>query len=269
MNLKNNSIWLWASLVLLSIIILLIVRDKKSPEQPPRFDVEVAESPVDSTHHLYYQFIEAVNLKASGNEKSALKILKILSESENTDIRKAAIYELGKPKVNQVTETSPLNLQPEIKDLGEVELPEPKQNLKEIEFNSANVEKLRNTEPFLNLISSKGKQFEYLGDIENQKANGYGIGIYESGSIYKGYWKDNQRHGKGIFTWKDGERYDGHYAADLRHGEGTYIWKNGEKYTGEWKEDQRHGKGTIFKKNGKIKNSGVWEADKLIKSVKE
>lgn len=266
---KNNPVWFWASLVLLLITILLLFKGKKVPERSVQFANTEITAPADSTHQLYYQFIEAVNLKISGDEKSAHKILKVLSKSKNMDIRKAAIHELEKPKNNQVTEPSPLKLKPEIKDLGEVEVPKPKQNLKEIEFNSVNVEKLRNTQPFLNLVSSKGKQFEYLGDTENQKANGYGIGIYESGSIYKGYWKDNQRHGKGIFTWKDGERYDGNYAYDLRHGEGTYIWKNGEKYTGEWKEDQRHGKGTIFKKNGKIKNSGIWEADKLIKSGKE
>lgn len=116
----------------------------------------------------------------------------------------------------------------------------------------------------LNIVSSKGKKIQYIGRVSNNKANGFGTGIFETGSIYRGEWKNNNRHGKGVFTWKDGEYYDGDFIDDKRNGIGKYYWSNGEFYEGEWKNDMRHGKGAVYKKNGSLKKEGMWKNDKLV-----
>lgn len=142
----------------------------------------------------------------------------------------------------------------------EEELEKIKSELASIKEKASNPEK---TKDIFNLVSSKGKKFQYIGEIQNQMANGYGEGIFETGSNYKGYWKNNLRHGIGKFTWEDNEYYEGSFANDKREGYGEYHWKNGEVYKGYWKNDMRHGNGKLYKKNGKLKKEGVWENDVL------
>lgn len=55
--------------------------------------------------------------------------------------------------------------------------------------------------------NEKGDIIHYLGEVENGKANGGGIGIWKTGGIYKGDWKENKRHGEGEYEWADGHRY--------------------------------------------------------------
>ena len=117
---------------------------------------------------------------------------------------------------------------------------------------------------YLTFTNSKGSQAHYVGQVEDGKANGYGIAILNTGSRYVGEWKNNERHGQGIFYWKDGEYYEGNYEGDKRNGQGTYFWPNGEKYVGQWKDDLRSGKGAFFGKDGKLMTKGIWEDDKMI-----
>lgn len=110
--------------------------------------------------------------------------------------------------------------------------------------------------------NDNGSLIHYLGEVSNEKANGGGIGIWTSGSIYKGAWKNNRRHGKGTFEWADGVKYVGDYFEDKREGEGIYYWTNGERYDGEWKSDKRNGYGIWYDSDGNIKFEGGWENDK-------
>jgi len=41
------------------------------------------------------------------------------------------------------------------------------------------------------------------------KKNGYGVFTWESGNVYKGYYKDDERDGFGEMTWVDGSMYKG------------------------------------------------------------
>lgn len=110
----------------------------------------------------------------------------------------------------------------------------------------------------------KQNKIHYLGEVVDQKANGGGVGIWQTGSIYKGTWKDNKRHGKGTFEWVDGERYEGEYENDIRTGEGTYYWPSGEKYVGGWQNDQRNGEGTLYDIDGNVRYRGTWKDDKPV-----
>ena len=120
----------------------------------------------------------------------------------------------------------------------------------------------------LTFSTSKGTSLHYVGQVDKNKANGYGIALLETGSRYEGNWKNNMRHGQGKFYWNDGEHYEGTYHKDKREGIGTYYWTNGEKYVGEWKNDQRNGHGEFFNKKGKLKASGTWKNDKLVEEEK-
>ena len=117
---------------------------------------------------------------------------------------------------------------------------------------------------YITFKTSKGTSLHYVGNVENGKANGYGIAILETGSRYEGQWKDNLRHGQGKFYWNDGEDYEGEYRNDMREGFGIYHWGNGEKYVGEWKNDRRNGEGEFYNKRGKLKTKGIWEDDELV-----
>ena len=120
----------------------------------------------------------------------------------------------------------------------------------------------------LQLLSKNNIPLEYAGIVQKGQANGYGIGLYETGSIYKGNWKNNFRNGNGLFIWKDGERYEGNYDDDKRNGFGIYTWRNGEYYKGFWKNDKRDGEGKLFRKNGKLKMEGLWQDDVFITKQK-
>ncbi len=121
---------------------------------------------------------------------------------------------------------------------------------------------------YLTFKSKKGNHIHYVGSVTNQKANGYGIALLDSGSRYEGEWKDNQRHGEGVFYWKDGEYYEGSYQNDQRSGAGSYYWPNGDKYVGHWKNDKRNGQGSFYGKKGPVVTKGIWKNDKLVTQEK-
>lgn len=129
------------------------------------------------------------------------------------------------------------------------------------------IESLKSNHGVIRFTSTKNGSVTYIGDLRNGKADGTGFGLWSTGSSYEGSWQNNLRHGKGVFQWADGEKYDGDYANDQRHGFGVYTAKAG-KYEGQWLNDMRHGEGRVFEANGKLKVHGVWEKDKLIKTIK-
>ena len=112
----------------------------------------------------------------------------------------------------------------------------------------------------------KGLRVQYFGQITNEKANGYGMGVYETGGVYKGYWKDNSRNGKGEYRWTSGDEYAGDYVNGVRTGYGIYEFVSGERYEGEWLNDLRHGQGIHYSSKGEIALKGEWKKDKLRKN---
>lgn len=119
----------------------------------------------------------------------------------------------------------------------------------------------------IKFTGNRSSAITYFGDLQNGKANGSGFGYWSSGSTYEGNWKENMRHGKGVFLWADGEKYTGDYVNDQREGYGIYTAKAG-RYEGQWLNDMRHGEGKLYEPNGKLKVHGVWEKDKLMKTLK-
>jgi hypothetical protein len=232
-----------------------------------------------STDNLYFQrdYQEALaqfsalsnemNLNEQQTEFLELRTrhLKNLSVSDDPSsallqIQKAQIDALNADKVSLAQQIDSLKRQSNSQD---VELLEKIKTLEkaivEKDKRLAQKDKLQ----VLSFKNDKGNLIHYLGEIKNGKAEGNGIGIWETGGIYKGNWRNNQRHGEGTYTWKDGHVYEGTFVNDIREGEGTYTWTSGEKYVGEWRNNQRHGAGILYDKDNNIKLQGNWKNDKL------
>ncbi|NGZ89357.1 MORN repeat-containing protein [Psychroflexus maritimus] len=122
--------------------------------------------------------------------------------------------------------------------------------------------KLKETVKVISFKNTNGNTIRYLGETKQDQANGNGVGIWDTGSIYRGEWKENQRHGVGEFEWKDGQKYEGDFQAGERTGKGTYYWPSGEKYIGDFKNNKRHGNGVFYDPDGNVKFDGSWKNDK-------
>lgn len=114
----------------------------------------------------------------------------------------------------------------------------------------------------LQFESMSGQNIYYLGEVQDGKANGAGVGIWPTGSIYRGFWKNNRRHGEGTIESHNGEKYEGQWTEGKREGEGVYYWPTGERYDGEWKNNRRNGHGTLYDPDGNVKIKGMWKNDK-------
>lgn len=287
MNFKINSIWFVTTLLLAATFIGYIYTntEKEQKNTNPEQIIDLTEGGGNDSLYTYYApyigYVKAIKLRTDGKLKESRIILATLSKSQNEDIRKIANLEIKQfhpnfekeliAKPSQIDDKSKISAATALDSVMKAVAPEastttttPTAQAPSKTSAPANGK----TQSPLKLTSAKGSKFNYSGDIQESAANGYGTGTYESGSVYKGTWKNNQRDGKGEFKWKDGERYNGDFSNDFRQGHGTYTWNNGEYYVGGWKQDKRHGFGTLYKANGKVKKKGIWENDELVKETK-
>ena len=126
----------------------------------------------------------------------------------------------------------------------------------------------------LNFKDVDNDALTYTGEIVNGKANGKGVGKYEKGDRYEGYYKDNKRQGQGTYTDAAiGDKYSGAWADDKPNGKGTLIIVRGEiafcagagKMEGTYKNGAEDGDFKVWNKagklvyEGKIANKRTWE----------
>lgn len=130
----------------------------------------------------------------------------------------------------------------------------------------ADFNKLKSSYGKIDFLNANKVKVHYFGELNEGKANGYGMGIFDSKGIYDGEWKDNTRNGKGKYLWSNGDIYEGNYKNDKRNGFGIYYFASGEKYEGNWENDLRNGKGKFYDKEGKVILEGIWINDKLTKN---
>jgi hypothetical protein len=67
--------------------------------------------------------------------------------------------------------------------------------------------------------------------------DGRGIQIWQDGSRYEGYWRNNRACGRGRLIHSDKDIYEGEWLNDKAHGYGKYMHLDGSSYEGYWKED--------------------------------
>jgi len=234
-------------------------------------------------------FMESDNEFFDGNYQKALELYESLGKSFNISDQQERLLQLRTERLRELTSTDDTtnafmffqqkqleNMQMEkgklenqldsLSNSLKIKEQELKEKVKNLEKAVADKDKKLEQKDKLQVISfknDKGNLIHYLGEVKNGKAEGNGIGIWETGGIYKGNWKNNQRHGEGTYTWKDGHIYEGTFVNDIREGEGIYYWTSGEKYVGAWRNNQRHGQGILYDKDNNVKIEGIWENDKI------
>jgi hypothetical protein len=79
----------------------------------------------------------------------------------------------------------------------------------------------------------------YIGQQgESKEREGYGLMIWNDGSIYTGKWEEDIAQGYGKLTHADGDIYEGMWSDNMANGYGTFKNKLGGLYKGEWKNDK-------------------------------
>jgi len=116
----------------------------------------------------------------------------------------------------------------------------------------------------------KTSEWEYNGDIKNNRPHGFGIKNWTNGQRYSGEWIEGHPHGSGVMSYKDGrritfsgewnkgqqvygtlncisgERYTGECQDHKRHGHGISQYSDGDRYVGAYKNNLREGKGIYY-----------------------
>ena len=90
----------------------------------------------------------------------------------------------------------------------------------------------------------------YIGQVENELAEGFGIYSFPTGERYEGEWKDDSPNGYGIYYYPNVYIYEGDFKDFKRDGYGICNYSNGTKYSGEWKNDYYEGYGVCYYSNG-------------------
>lgn len=131
---------------------------------------------------------------------------------------------------------------------------------------------------------------EYIGEVVNGKAHGYGRIKFNNGDLYMGEWSNNcmtgigfknsknyytlgqfyngKRHGDCLTVYKRGlieyDFYIGKYVDNLKCGMGAYYWQNEDCYYGNFNNDRLNGKGFISRFGGDSFFGGTYKDGKCI-----
>jgi antitoxin component YwqK of YwqJK toxin-antitoxin module len=116
--------------------------------------------------------------------------------------------------------------------------------------NSGSVTIISNKGILHGLIDSDGDEYDYIGDLLDNKPDGNGIATFKNGDRYAGYFKSGKRDGTGTYIWADGDRYEGEWKDDLKDGIGTFTQADGNLYEGEWQKGVAAGKGIMILSSG-------------------
>lgn len=100
MDFKNSTLWFWTSICLF-LTLTMVVFWPKPPEEVKVEDTINMYQPHDSLHSRYAPYVglaKAMKLRLEGKRKEANTIFSTLARSEDKDIAKIALSELGKLK---------------------------------------------------------------------------------------------------------------------------------------------------------------------------
>ena len=112
---------------------------------------------------------------------------------------------------------------------------------------------------------SEGERYE--GYFVNDYYEGYGELYYVDGGVYKGNWVNDKKEGYGEEYWVDGDIYKGNWVNGLYNGYGEYYWSDGDWYKGEWLNNARHGSGTLYSASENCIYKVIYKNDEIIESV--
>ncbi|CAI2370194.1 unnamed protein product [Moneuplotes crassus] len=110
----------------------------------------------------------------------------------------------------------------------------------------------------MNSIELVNKQGYYIGEVHIEKNcfQGKGAALFQTGSLYEGFWVNNLPHGQGRLIYPEGSYYRGQWKEGKRHGNGEFRSSSGVTYIGQWHEDYKHGNGQEFFPDGSYYKGG-------------
>jgi len=89
----------------------------------------------------------------------------------------------------------------------------------------------------------KHETIVWCGEIDNKKANGYGVATWKirdkTTEHAEGEWVNGRLHGVAVWTHKNGAKYEGQWQDGQKSGFGIYTWPDGTFFMGEYLHDQR------------------------------
>ena len=93
---------------------------------------------------------------------------------------------------------------------------------------------------------------KYIGNVSNNKLNGYGELFIKNKIYYQGEFKDNLFHGKGKLYSVYCDKYEGDFEDGCVKGFGTVKWCNGSYYRGMFIDNLINGAGIYKYKDGSV-----------------
>ena len=70
----------------------------------------------------------------------------------------------------------------------------------------------------------------------------FGKWTSSAGLKYVGEWENNQANGQGTYTWVSGDKFVGEFKNGEKNGKGTFKFADGDVYEGMFKDGQFIGK---------------------------
>ena len=69
----------------------------------------------------------------------------------------------------------------------------------------------------------------------DEEREGYGVHVFEDGSVYEGFWWRDKYEVRGRLTSADGSMYRGEFLKGHKSGQGEEVRADGTSYSGSWK----------------------------------
>ena len=93
---------------------------------------------------------------------------------------------------------------------------------------------------------SEELKYVYTGQLlpETDIFDGICMIVYNNGSIFEGYYRDDYKDGRGRYIWPDGRYYVGEWKKGMKNGKGELHFYNGDVFIGNFLNDKMHGEGT-------------------------
>ena len=76
-----------------------------------------------------------------------------------------------------------------------------------------------------------------------EKKEGWGIQVFHDGSVYEGWFKDNQFNRVGRLSNKNNDSYEGEFKNGEANGKGCYTYSDKTSLRGCWADNKIHGQG--------------------------
>lgn len=108
--------------------------------------------------------------------------------------------------------------------------------------------------------------YKYEGEWRYDKRNGKGT-LHNQGNKIVGTFIDDKLNGHGTAYLFNGDKYVGEFLDGKYHGRGRYVEIGLGTYVGELRQNKNHGQGILYSPTGSIISQGIWENDKLIRSI--